>query len=61
MATSDTLGKRWVVRALDIPDATGKVLSFAREYISTLESVCPEKDLDVDLKFTLVQGSVVEL
>lgn len=61
IAESDALGKQWAVKATDIPDATGKVLSFAKEWLSTLESVCPGEDLNVDLKFTLVTGSVVEL
>jgi hypothetical protein len=50
-----------VVQAKNTEDATGKVLSHDREWISRLESMCPDKDLNIDLKITLVEESVTEL
>ena len=61
IAESAALDKQWVVKAVDIPDATGKVLCFVREELLELDSIRSEQDIDVDLKFTLVTESVVEL
>lgn len=57
---SVALGKRWVVRARNIEDATGKVVEFCKEELAELDSRT-EGDVNIDLKFRELEGDVVEL
>jgi hypothetical protein len=58
---SKNLEKRWVVQAKNVEDATGVVLSACKEHLKYIESMHPDQDIDVDLRFTLVEDSVLEL
>ena len=61
LGESKTLGKRWVVKAKNVNDAATQVLVFCKDEIVLMESITPDKDLDLDLKFMLVEDSVLEL
>lgn len=61
LCTSNKLGKKWVVRAPSVEDATGKVLSFCRKELQILESLSPNSDIDVDLSFLDLEEDVVEI
>lgn len=55
------LGKRWVVQANNVEEATGFVLTFCKEHLSRLDSIHPDRDVDVDLRFRLLDENVLEL
>lgn len=61
MCESKNLGKRWVVQAKNVEEATGVVLTACKKYLQCIESMNPTEDIDVDLRFTLVEDSVLEL
>lgn len=58
---SKTLDKRWVIRAKDVEDATGKVISFCKEKLADLEKNSPNEDIDVDLSFRILDSDVTEI
>ena len=58
---SKALDKRWVVKASNIEDATGKVVSFCKIELSELENEFPGRDIDVDISFTEMVKSITEI
>lgn len=58
---SKTLDRSWLVQARDVEDATGKVLSFCHEDLEKLEASSPNKNIDIDLSFKIMEEKVLEL
>lgn len=58
---SELLGRRWVVRARDIEDATGKVVSHCRGDLERLEQLSKDGNVAFDLRFVEASRDVVEL
>ena len=61
LAESDVLGKRWIVVAKSLADATGKSLTFYRDALSVLEQQAVSGDVDIDFKIAEVEAGVTEL
>jgi len=61
VGASEVLDKRWVIKARDVEDATGKVISLCRSQLVELEESSPNQDIDVDLSFTEVTDYIMEI
>lgn len=58
---SKALGKKWLVQAKTIEDATGKVISTCKSLLTSLEENNNGKDVEIDLNFNKITDTVVEL
>jgi len=58
---STALGKSWVVKAINIANATGKVMSFCKVILTELEKQSSDQNINMDLSFQEVKEDVVEL
>ena len=61
LGESKALNKRWVVHAKDVEDATGKVVSFCKDLLTDLERKSLDKNIDIDISFTLLDANVTEI
>jgi len=61
IGSSELLNKRWVVRAKDVDDATGKVVSSCSAELSRLEQLSEDGNVNLDLSFTEMIDNVLEL
>ncbi len=61
IGTSNLLAKRWVIRAKNVEDATGKLVSFCKADLWRLEQLSEDGNVELDLRFVEMDADVMEL